>query len=251
MSTVSEVAAGAQAAQTAQAQAAEMQGAAKKTKVSGKTIGEPQLSEKAANYYEELKKKYGNMDFILVSKDMKEAAKAQAASYANPNKMVVLIDEEKIEKMAEDEKFRKQYEGIIANAASGISQLGQQLQKSGAKVKGYGMQVNDNGTASYFAVIDKSYAAQRKRIEEKAADKKEAKKAADRKAAKEQQKERLDKNRTDQADKTEETGDWETITASSVEELMQKVNDTFMTGWSDYVETDAEKRVGHNVDYSV
>ena len=133
----------------------------KKTKVSGKTIGTPELSEKAAKYYETLKKKYSNMDFILVSADMKEQAKSQAGSYANANKMVVLIDEEKIERMAEDEKFRKQYEGIIANAASGISQLGSKIAGSGASVKGYGMQVNDNGTASYFAVLEKSSEAQK------------------------------------------------------------------------------------------
>ncbi|MDE7476931.1 MAG: hypothetical protein K2M91_03115, partial [Lachnospiraceae bacterium] len=79
----------------------------KKTKVSGRTIGSPELSENAAKYYEQLRRKYGNLDFILVSKDQKEFAKATASSYSNPNKMVVLIDEEKIERMAEDEDYRK------------------------------------------------------------------------------------------------------------------------------------------------
>lgn len=53
------------------------------------------------------------MDFILVSKDQKANAQANAASYANAGKMVVLIDEEKVERMAADENYRKQYEGII------------------------------------------------------------------------------------------------------------------------------------------
>ena len=57
--------------------------------VSGKTIGSPKLSKKTADYYESLKKKYSNMDFILVSEDKKEQAKAQASSYANASKMVV------------------------------------------------------------------------------------------------------------------------------------------------------------------
>jgi len=94
----------------------------KKKKANGRTIGNPELTEKAAKYYEELKKKYGNLDFILVSKDQKEFAKATASKYSNPHKMVVLIDEEKIERMAEDEDFRKQYEGIIAKGASGLTQ---------------------------------------------------------------------------------------------------------------------------------
>lgn len=66
----------------------------KSSKVSGKTIGEPKLSDKAKEYYEKLKKKFSTMDFILVSKDMKETAKANAGQYANANKMVVLIEEE-------------------------------------------------------------------------------------------------------------------------------------------------------------
>ena len=151
-------------------------GSKTKTRLSGKTIGSPELSEKAAKYYEELKSKYSNMDFILVSKDQKEQAQAQAGSYANASKMVVLIDEEKIERMAEDETYRKQYEGIIANAASGMSQLAKSISTTGAKVKGFGMQVKDNGLVSFFAVLEKSSAAQKTRIEKKAAEKKEAKK---------------------------------------------------------------------------
>ncbi len=139
--------------------------AGKKSSVSGKTIGSPKLSEKAARYYEQLKSKYSNMDFILVSADQKEQAKSQAGSYANANKMVVLIDEEKIEKMAEDENYRKQYEGIIANAATGLSSMSSKISATGASVKGFGMQVNDDGTASYFAVLKKSSAAQKQRIE--------------------------------------------------------------------------------------
>ena len=75
--------------------------------------------------------------------------------------MVVLIDEEKIEKMAEDEEFRKQYESIISSAATKLPSLQKSLASSSAKVKTYGIQVNDGGNASFFAVIDKSLAAQR------------------------------------------------------------------------------------------
>lgn len=220
----------------------------------GKTIGEPKLSDKAAKYYDELKKKYSGMDFILVSKDQKEQAKAQAASYANKDKMVVLIDDEKIEKMANDEKFRKQYEGIIAKSALGMSELGDKLATSGANVKGYGMQVNDDGTASYFAVLEKSSAAQKARIEKKAVEKREAKKAEDRKAAKKEQQERLEKSR-DKSGKVEKAGkddsDTVTITASSMEELLQKVSDQSYYFKSDSVQTEAEKQVGSKFDFSV
>ena len=219
--------------------------------VSGKTIGSPKLSKKAADYYESLKKKYSNMDFILVSEDKKEQAKAQASSYANASKMVVLIDEDKVERMAEDENYRKQYEAIIANAASGISRLKSSLESSGANVKGFGMQVNDGGTATYFAVLEESSAAQRERIEKKAAEKK----AAEKKAEKKHQKEKLEEARsektekTDVSDKTDTDSGTVTITASSVEELLQKIQDYMQLAKSDTVLTEAEKKVGQNIDF--
>jgi N-acetylmuramoyl-L-alanine amidase CwlA len=106
----------------------------KKPRYYGKQIGSPVLSEEGEKYYEQLKKKFGNMEFILVSKDMKQQAKTMAASFANPYKTVVLIDEEKIEKMATDENFRKQYESIISNAKSGLSKLKSSIEKTGARL---------------------------------------------------------------------------------------------------------------------
>ena len=161
----------------------------KSSKVSGKTIGEPKLSDKAKEYYEKLKKKFSTMDFILVSKDMKETAKANAGQYANANKMVVLIDEEKIERMAEDESYRKQYEGIIANASSQLATMQSRFANGQSGVKAYGIQVNDGGNASFFAVVDKSLALQKKRIEKK----QEENRAERKKAQKEAYEKRMNK----------------------------------------------------------
>ena len=187
-----------------------------KTEDYGRTIGQPELSEKAAKYYEQLKKRYGNYDFILVSRDQKENAKANAAKYANGYKTVVLIDEDKIEQMATDEKFRKQYEGILSGAAAQIQQLKTSLQSSGAQVKGFGMQVNDGGTLSFFAVLKKSSAEQKARIEKKAEQKKTEKKAAEKKAAKKEKEERLKDKKSDKvADSKEEAGTEDTVTISA------------------------------------
>lgn len=230
--------------------------ASKKTVVTGQTIGNPKLSEKAAKYYDELKKKYSNMNFILVSEDMKQQAKANASSYANANNMVVLIDEDKIERMAEDENYRKQYEGIIANAASGLSQLGNSIAATGANVKGYGMQVNDNGTATYFAVLEKSSAAQKERIEKNAAKKKTEQKAKDKKAEKKAEQERIKKNKdksnkiSDDDDEDDDSvSDTVTITASSIEELLSRIQKESQSYLSDNILSDAEKSVGRGFDY--
>ena len=233
----------------------------KKSKVNGKTIGEPQLSEKGAKYYEQLKAKYGNYDFILVSKDQKANAEANAAQYANKNKTVVLIDEEKIEKMATDSEYRKKYENILSGAQAQIDQLAKSLGNTPG-LKGFGMKVNDNGAASFFAAVDKNAAAnakaQQKRLEKKAAEKKEAKK----KASKEENEERLerlrDKNRADkikQTDRTEqEKGiradeDVEIVSANSIEELVKKIQDLTYASMSDRVMTEAELAVGGNIDF--
>ncbi len=244
------------AAQVTQAQPADnVDKTKKKTAVSGKTIGNPQLSEKAAKYYEELKRKYSGMEFILVSEDQKAAAQMQAGKYANASKMVVLIDEEKIEKMAEDESYRKKYEGIIANASGGLSKMAQSLSRTNANIKGFGMQVKDNGMASFFAVLDKSSAAQRERIEKKAAQKKADKKAAAKKAEKKEREERLEKSREEsRAEReraTEPEEDTVTITANSIEELMRKINDFMFMGRSDLVQTEEEKQVGQSFDFSI
>ncbi|MDO5572756.1 MAG: DUF6033 family protein [bacterium] len=220
------------------------------SKVKGKTIGSPQLSEKASKYYEELKKKYSNMDFILVSEDQKANAQAQAGNYANANKTVVLIDEDKIERMAEDSQYRKQYEGIISGAANKLAQMSGSLAAAGANVKTYGMQVNDNGAASFFAVMKKSFSSQNEKLSKRIADKRTEKKAAEKKAQKKEAEEKLKKGRADKADVTD-TEETVTVTASSVESLIQKINDMMLAERSDQVQTDEEKLVGQNMDYSI
>lgn len=221
----------------------------KKTKVtSGRTIGNPQLSEKAQQYYEQLKKKYGDMEFILVDPQLKQQAEANAAAYASPNKTVVLIDSDKIEQMANDEEYREKYESIISNARSQISQLAEQLTAAGTNVKGFGIKVNDGGTASFFAVIDKSLQAQKERIEKKAEEKAEQKKADAKKAQKKQAEKRSEeKNKNEKTDNSNTV----TITASSIDELMRKIDDYLIMDRSNYVETDEEKQVGRNIDFAV
>lgn len=233
----------------------------KKSNVSGKTIGDPQLSEKGARYYEHLKAKYGNYDFILVSKDQKANAEANAAQYANKEKTVVLIDEEKIEKMATDSEYRKKYENILSGAQSQIEQLAKSLGNT-AGIKGFGIKVNDNGASSFFAAVDKNATAnakaQQKRIEKKAAEKKEARK----KASKEESEARLqklrEKNRGEKTDKIDESDieekipeseDIEIVSANSIDELIKKIQDVTYASMSDNVMTEAELAVGGHIDF--
>ncbi len=224
----------------------------KKSRVYGRTIGKPELSEKAQKYYEQLKKKYSNMDFILVSSDMKEQAEQNKGMYASSKELLVLIDEEKIERMATDGEYRAKYEAILNNATSKIGQMKTQLGANADNVSSIGMSFDDHGNASFFAVVDKSLAKQKERIEEK----KEAAREERKKAQKEAAQERLEESRADKAARNEETkrknqDDYVTVTASSFEELLKKIDTVLMDARTDTVMTEDEKKVGQSFDYSI
>ena len=168
--------------------------------------------------------------------------------YASSKELLVLIDEEKIERMATDEEYRTKYEAILSNATSQVAQLKAQLGSNADSVSSIGMSFDDKGNASFFAVVDKSLAMQKERIEEKRAEAREEKKEA----AKEAQEERLEASR----EKAEQTGrknskDYVTVTASSFEELLKKIDTILLEERTNSVMTDSEKMVGQSFDYSI
>ena len=101
------------------------------------------------------------------------------------------------------------------------------------------MQVNDGGTLSFFAVLKKSNAEQKARIEKKAEQKKTEKKAAEKKAAKKEKEERLKDKKSDTV----------TISARSIEELLSKIETYNFNTRSDSVQTAGERQVGQNFDF--
>ena len=234
---------------------------AKKSRVSGRTIGDPVLSDKAKKYYEQLKAKYSNMDFILVSPEQKEEAESKKGMYQSSKELIVLIDSDKIEKMAEDEEYRAKYEGILSNATSQLSQMKDSLGSKADSVSSFGMTFDDNGNASFFAVVDNSLAAQKERIADKkeaaAEEKKKAQKKTQEKRAEERKADRADNNKKmDSADKTnskEKSSDADkvTVSASSWEELLKKIDNVIYESRADSVLTKEEKAVGQSFDYSI
>ena len=225
----------------------------------GNTIGDVQLSDKAKAYYDKLKSKFHNMEFIAVSKDMKAQVQQNATSYGNANKMVVLIDDEKIERMATDESFRKKYEGIIAMSQNKMAAAKNSLTSSGASVKNFGMSVDSDGKESFFATVGKSQDIQKKRIEKKAAEKKEQKIRDKKKAEKKERDERIRKakdrygeNATVSDEETEvleKAEGFVTIEADSMDELLSKVQDFSYNSISSRVKADVERVLGTKVDF--
>ena len=83
---------------------------------------------------------------------------------------------------------------------------------------------------------------------------KEAKKAEAKKAKKKEEQERLENKKDSRIDDNsgiEEDEDTVTITASSMEELLQKIQEYTQKYMNDDVKTDDEKKVGQQFDYSV
>jgi hypothetical protein len=222
----------------------------------GMTIGDVQLSDKAKDYLSKLQSKFHGMEFITVSKDMKAQVQQNAAAYGNANKMVVLIDEEKLERMATDESFRNKYEGIIASSQSKMMQAKMGLSSSGSSVKNFGMSVDSNGNESFFATVSKSQDLQKKRIEKKAAEKKQQKIKEKREASRKAQEERIEKAKENKAEKTDDKKgeeiyeeEYDIIEANSLDDLLSKVQTYSYNNAASRVVTDAERNVGTRVDF--
>lgn len=232
----------------------------------GTVIGDVNLSDDARKYYDTLKNKFSGMDFILVSTDLKQQVKANASQYGNASKPVVLIDAEKIERMATDESYRKKYEGLIAMAQMKLQDAKNSLASSGANVKNFGLSVNEDGSMSFFATIEKAGEAQKKRLEKHQAAKKEEKIKEKKQENKAKEQERLEKikeknksskaeknNKFDDSDESEkipeENREYVEFSSTDIDALIKAVSKYAYNNSFDSIRTEAETMVGQNIDF--
>ena len=201
------------------------------------SIGNPKLTDAASKYYEELKAKYNDMEFVIVSDDQIENAKTQASNIASDKSLIVMISESELEEMATNEETRSKNEKIIEDAKAQMPDILKKLKESGTEVKSFGIEIKD-GTVSYFAVLDKAAAAQKERIEAKQEEKRAEKKAAD-------------KDTVDHAKQPHKKEDLVTVSAGSLEELLKKIQDTIYEAKADNIQTQQEKMVGQSFDFSI
>lgn len=235
-----------------------------KKKVTGmRTYGDAKLSDTALDYYKNLTKKYSNLNFVLVASDKKQEAEMMKGSFASGNGLTVLIDTDKIEKMATDEKYAKQIESVLSNASTQLNTLKTSLE-SNSNVKAYGMSINKDNRASFFATVDKQMKEQREKIKERREEKKAEAKAKEKADAKKEAKDKIVENRKAKLDEKygidknknedsyynyEDEEDTVTIEASSVEELLRKIE-----AYEKYGTLDNDKSsntVGKRIDYAI
>ncbi len=196
------------------------------------TLGKPEISDAASSYYEELKSKYSDVEFVLVDDSQTAHAQDYAAKMHSDKNLIVCISESELEAMATDEATRSKNEGLISDALVQLPAFAKQLEEADIEVENFGMVLESDGSVSYFAVLDKANEAQKERIE-KAREDKQAEKTAEKVSEKE---------------KTTHKGGLTKITASSLEELMKKLQDTLYEAKADTVLTEQEKMVGQHFD---
>lgn len=171
-----------------------------------------QLSEKAKALLQELKKTYGNMDFIVADYDSEE----EAASYLSrgTKDYSVLIDVEELERMASDDDVKNQNLSLLDEAVGKLDEVKDQLGDHKDEVVRMGISIGKDGEMSFFAELEKVGERQKEFVDKIRADKKEnAEKAS------------ADKIDSRQShlygyEKSKRT----TVYASSAEELVEKIS---------------------------
>lgn len=108
-----------------------------------------QLSKTAQSYLERLKKKYGNMDFIIADYETDEEADALLSS--GKGEYNVLITPDLLEKMAADESVAAEYEGVIESSVNDINFARSELGEDADMVDRFGITLNADGTISITA----------------------------------------------------------------------------------------------------
>ena len=112
------------------------------------------------------------------------------------------------------------------------------------------MQVNDGGTTSFFAVLRKSSSDQKpefKSLRRKEGGKESSGEKRQRKSRRRNAWRNPKESRTESEDDTQTI----TLTANSVEELMDKIGEYTFVERSNEVRTDREKLMGQHVDYKL
>ncbi|WP_035766112.1 DUF6033 family protein [Butyrivibrio sp. NC2002] len=206
-----------------------------------------ELSDKAKKVLDELKEKYGNMDFFVSNYSSDE--EAEEIMSRGTKQYSVLIEPEVLEQMAEDDTVKEKYMGIIDESTSQLDSIKEELEESGQEVQTIGVKIDADGAVKFFAKIKE----QNEKYQKQIAEEKEAKKAEDAaKEAKEEEAKRMEKLResigTNPYSKKE--GAYEKVTtvfADSAEELLEKIKNV---DWSQ-IEATPVKGNGQKFDFSV
>ena len=192
-----------------------------------------QLSDNAKKLLEELKKKYSNMDFVIADYETDEEA-AELLSRGS-KEYSVLIDPETLEAMAADEETKNKYIGILEDSVNQLKGVKEQLKEDGDNdVTRVGISIGKDGQVSFFAEMMEGAGERQKEFIERT---REANKEARTEREKKAQEELAAQERTKKT----------TVTASSIEELLEKIK---AVDWSQ-IKSEEKPEAGSKFDFSV
>lgn len=184
-----------------------------------------QLSDSAKSLLEELKEKYQNMDFFVA--DCESDEEAQSYLQRGTKEYSVLIDPDTLEAMAADQETKEKYINIIDTATSQMEDIKEQLGDDTEEVRSIGVKIDGDGNTTFYAELQKISDSQKEWMEQM-----KNKKAEDKKNQEKFEEKRTEKREkeTNQAKKRDEakygmSGDTKItrVSASSVEELIEKI----------------------------
>lgn len=205
---------------------------------------EQTLSRQAQDVLKRLREKYGDMDFMMANLNDVDEVKSTIAK--GTKEFSVLISRDELEKMASDEKYFEEKTRGIEGAVRMSAEINQKfgferaLGKDGTadvEISRIGILLNDDGTTSFFAQLEKSSAKQTERIQEAREEKRGEKKAEERKVEKELQ------SYARSGAGAKRTVVW----ADSIEELLEKIG---AVDW-DKVKSGQMPGNGGRFDYSI
>ena len=187
-----------------------------------------QLSDRAKEYLSKLKERFGNMDITIADVDSDEEA-AKIMSQGTKS-FSVLMDSKTLEEMAANETVAAEYENLIADSANELTALKDSANEQGVAVKAVGMKLNDDGSKTYYSIIEDSlsyYDKELKKQEEKKEAKLEKKKEAEEKEKqKEERKEELElaDQKQEELVKKQLSGQYALLTAGTIDELKARLH---------------------------
>lgn len=189
---------------------------------------ESNLSSKAQEFLKNLRKQYGDFDFLIGNStdDLKALAKSGNKEFS------VIFSNAELERMANDEKYAREKLRGVERAVKMSEEINQKYGfnrafgkegLAGTQITKISIVFNEDGTTTFFAELEKSSAKQRERIEK----------------AREEKIRNYSKNRADTKHATAQ--------ANSIESLYEKIS---AVDW-DAVKAEKMPESGNRYDYSV
>jgi len=138
------------------------------------------LSDRAKNYLNKLKERYGDMDIYVA--DNVDDDDTQSIMSSGTKEYSAMMDSATLEEMAADEEVASKYEEMISATRSELDTVKDEFTEKGVNIGAVGVSIKEDGSKTYYSIIDDSLSYYDKQLEEKEA--KEAKKAEEAKKAK-------------------------------------------------------------------